>query len=434
MHDIIPFTKNVHFTQAIKAKISQFNPSPIIIFIEPYGAALSLIKFGKEKGYNIIIFTANTDLRIVPISILNLIGLSVQIDTKHEDELFKLMSILKRMIKIDAVIPGFEYFVPIAIKLSQYLHTPCMSINNAMQLRRKDLMRLQLQQANIAIPQFHLLNSMKQLDHAMMAIGFPAICKPIDAAGSVHVKLVKNKHEAILAVNNILQSKNILWGHQLSPMVLLESYINGKEFSVEGVIQQGEVSFFSITEKFVSDQIEFIEIGHIANAPIEPFLQKKIESYVQAVIKILGANFCPFHAEIRLDPHGQPVLMEIAARLAGDRIGELINLSRDIQYFDYIYSAYFGEKKLLTPMRNDHAGIRFFYRPDIEKYTRLSGLEVTENYPVEELTFYYQANEHIPAFPKPLRRLGHVIVNHADYHTVLNALQKIDDSVVFLTH
>lgn len=418
--------------QVLLNAYQQFNlNTKTILFIEPYGAVLSLLKHGFLKGFNIIILTANSDFRNVPQPILERAHLSIQVDTANEQAVLQVVNVIMRVIAINAVIPGFEYFVPVAASVNHLLGTQGIDCKDVMRLRRKDLMRSCLHKAGMKMPTFKIVSSIDDLKNAITDIGFPAVCKPIDAAGSVHVKRVDNEEQAIAAAQRILYGNDILWGYKISNVFLYEEYINGKELSLEGVVQNNQVIHFSITEKFVSDQIEFVEIGHIVNTPINHDLKRKIENYVEDVIKHLAIKNCPFHAEIRIDRHGQPILMEIAARLAGDRIGDLICLSRNINYFDYVYASYLNENCRLKKMRDDYAGIRFFYRPGIEKYSRVIKSDTINHHSIEELSLYYKQNEAIPSFPKPLSRLGHVILKSKDYHYLLSALNEIDNGVQF---
>ncbi len=415
-------------TQVINQLV--FKKSKTILFIQPYGACLSLLLHGLSKGYQIIIFSAQKDLRVVSETILSSVALTIIIDTANEESVLSCSMFLQEIIQIHAVVPGFEYFVPLAAKVNESLNLPGVPLNKVMQLRRKDVMRLCLREANIAVPRFAIIQSIAELDQAIEEIGFPAICKPVDAAGSVYVRKVNDKKEARAAVLAILENKYLLWGYELSRIVLFEEYIEGKEYSLEGVVQQGNIIHFSLTEKIVSDEIEFIEIGHIVNSPISLMDKKIIENYVNQILIILGADNCPFHAEVRL-AQNKPILMEIAARLAGDKIGDLINLSGSVNYFDYVYAAYGGEQLPDISQSGYPTGIRFFYRPQIASYQKIEGTETLKQAPIEELLFYYQPGHPIPDFPKPLRRLGHVIAKNKDYVVLEKMLNEIDEMIVF---
>lgn len=429
---LINYTEQPESIELIVQRYKNFDQTKkTILFIEPYGAVLSLLKRGFEKKYNIIVLTAHCDFRVVPDEILNQTAMSINIDTANNNSILKLAGTLQQHMSIDAVIPGFEYFVPIASKVSALLKVPGIDCKHVLNLRRKDLMRSALNKAGLNIPRYYLIKSPEDINEAIDYIGFPAICKPIDAAGSVHVNKIENKKELLEAAHRILNGNDVLWGHKLSNSLLLEEYIDGKEYSLEGIVQDTVVVHFSTTEKFVSDQSEFIEIGHIVNAPIERQLHTKIQYYIEQVIKVLGANHCPFHAEVRLRRDGEPVLMEIAARLAGDKIGDLLCLSRDINYFDYVYAAYLGIKLPLAEMKNNYAGIRFFYRPHVDMYTTVVGMDTVKLQAIEDVAIYYKANVTIPEFPKPLRRLGHVIAKSDDYNKLSKMLHDIDSDIHF---
>lgn len=429
---MIRYSYQVEFIAALTQQIERLNPDcKTVIFIEPYGSVLPLLHRGVRSGFNIIILTANTDMRKVSLEILEAVTLSIQVDTVNDVDLMRLTQIIKKMTTIHAVIPGFEYFVPVAIKMANHLGLQTIRPDNIQQFRNKLLMREKLATAGVLIPRYKMIHSFDDLYSACELIGFPAVCKPVDAAGSVHVKKVTNQLEAFEAAECILYGNDILWGHQLAKQALYEEYIDGKEYSMEGTIANGKVNLFSITEKHLSDESEFIEIGHVANMPISPDLNDKLTDYLMDVIRVLQPINCPFHAEIRINQQGHPVLMEIAARLAGDRIGDLINYTTQTNYYDDIYSAYFGT--VLSPVEHSGtiAGIRFFYRPCIDAFTHISGLEVTKQYHVDDFKIYYQQGEIIPSFPKPLRRLGHVIVSGNNYSDLMSALNAIDKSIIF---
>jgi hypothetical protein len=107
---------------------------------------------------------------------------------------------------------------------------------------------------------------------------------------------------------------------------LLEAYVDGPEFSVEGYVTGGQVHFVSVTEKLLSAEPYFVELGHIVQANLSESTIHAIKCYTTRVVNALGVNLGPVHCEIRLGQKG-PVVMELAARLAGDRICDLIDLA-----------------------------------------------------------------------------------------------------------
>src|SRR5688572_16341274 len=96
---LIQFHENTNIKNSI---YNYKNNTKTIVFIEPYGGSLSLLKHGHKKGYNIIIVTANSDLRIVPNDIIACSVLAVQVDTTNDEQLKSLMESIAQDVSIDA--------------------------------------------------------------------------------------------------------------------------------------------------------------------------------------------------------------------------------------------------------------------------------------------------------------------------------------------
>src|SRR5207249_7492479 len=104
--------------------------------------------------------------------------------------------------------------------------------------------------------------------------------------------------------------------------VLIEEYVEGPEYSVEGFMDGGSVRVACITSKFLGPEPHFVEAGHVVPGSISEPERRRVVAYVGRVVAALRLDRGPFHAELRCTPHG-PLLIEIAARLGGDRIPDL---------------------------------------------------------------------------------------------------------------
>lgn len=406
--------------------------APLLLFIEPYGACLSLLKHAVAHGMSVIIMTANDDLRKIAASILKEALLTIQVETADNAAMIAAANLLRSLFTIDAVIPGFEYFVPVAAAVAAQFSLPSIEENNVFGLRNKYEMRKKLQAKGVLVPEFELIQNLDALERALDGVDFPRILKPIDSAGSVCVSKVNSAEEALSVFAAFNNEPITLWGHTLSSSMLLEEYINGKEYSVEGVVANDRVIHFCITEKILSDEGDFVEIGHIVNPELEIKVQDKIRFYVNDVIKALGANHCPFHAELRLTETGEPVLMEIAARLPGDKIAELINLVSSQSYFDAVLAVYLGMPISEDILLHGAAGIRFFYRPTIACYSQVEGFNHLVEADLVDKSLYYQPDQFIPSFPKALRRMGHVILKSTKSAGLSYRLHQLDKQVNFI--
>lgn len=406
--------------------------APLLLFIEPYGACLSLLKHAVARGMSVVIFTANQDLRRISESVLNDALLTIEVETADIAAVLAAANLLSQVLPIAAVIPGFEYFVSAAAAVAKELSLPSIADENVLGLRNKHEMRKRLKEHGVAVPAFTCVEKVDDLELAFTQIEFPAILKPTDSAGSVCVSKVHREEEARSVFTEFSKEAITLWGHTLSSSMLLEEYISGKEYSVEGVVANGRVIHFCITEKILSDEGDFVEVGHIVNPALDENVSEVIRKYVNEVIAALGANHCPFHAELRLTDIGEPILMEIAARLPGDKIAELVNHVASQSYFDAVLAVYLGLPVSDEITLQGAAAIRFFYRPAISRFQHVDGFNQLDETGMIDKSLYYQPAQFIPPFPKALRRLGHVIVKSDQAVDLRYRLHNLDKQVNFV--
>ena len=110
--------------------------------------------------------------------------------------------------------------------------------------------------------------------------------------------------------------------------ILVEELVTGPEFSVEALVHCGEVVWSGVTGKLTNEDSGpyFTEIGHTSPAAVPLAESTALIEANAAILKALRFGSGITHAEFRLRD-GQPVLMEIAARLPGDAIMMLWHLA-----------------------------------------------------------------------------------------------------------
>ena len=99
--------------------------------------------------------------------------------------------------------------------------------------------------------------------------------------------------------------------------MLIESYIPGDEFAIEGLLERGRLRVLAIFDK--PDPLEgpfFEETIYVTPSRADADRQRAIEEAVAAAASALGLYHGPVHAECRVDDDGVFVL-EVAARPIG---------------------------------------------------------------------------------------------------------------------
>jgi biotin carboxylase len=150
---------------------------------------------------------------------------------------------------------------------------------------------------------------------------FPCVLKPLGLSGSRGVIRADSREEFIVAFERIrallsrLDVRAARTG--LEDVVLVEGFIHGREFAVEGILTGGVLQVFAIFDK--PDPLEgpfFEETLYVTPSSLGALTQVKVMSAVQDAVDALGLHHGPIHAECRVGPDGIFIL-EVAARPIG---------------------------------------------------------------------------------------------------------------------
>jgi len=188
----------------------------------------------------------------------------------------------------------------------------------------KYAMRVALAEAGLTGVKFEK-STICQLPDVLGRFDLPAIVKPVSLTGSIGVQLIKDIAE-IADYSNRLQNNAYANGCEL----IVESFLPGAEFSVEGVLLDGKLQIYGVTEKETTEQPYFVETGHRfdTNHRLLPWLYPTLKEVFEA----LRMTICPFHVEFKIID-GCLEIIELHSRFGGDFITKLIEYSSGNKVF-----------------------------------------------------------------------------------------------------
>ncbi|MDQ1739895.1 MAG: hypothetical protein QOE53_1547, partial [Pseudonocardiales bacterium] len=214
-----------------------------VVIIEPSSSGLDLIGAVTRAGYHALVFSYDAADRVVPAATLRRWGAElVVLDTNDPAAVLHGASQAAASRQIVGVLPGFEFYVPVAAQLAAHLGLPGLEPAAGQRVRDKHLMRRALAAAGIAGPRFRLVSDTSELEAAAAQVGYPLVVKPTRSAGSVGVSLACCLDEVRIAYAAIAYEPTLDLGTRLGPDVLLEEFVPGPEFSVEGFVQHGRAA------------------------------------------------------------------------------------------------------------------------------------------------------------------------------------------------
>ena len=238
--------------------------------------------------------------------------------------------------QVDGILTTSDYPVRVVAYVSEKLGLPSMSQKVAEVCTDKYQQRLLFKEHGINTPFFVQCDTNTDLTSFK---DFPYIVKPVDSSASRGVERVNTAEQLSKAVE-------IACDLSRSGKAIVESFIGGKEFSVETLTQQGITHIIQITEKLTrgEDKGCFVEDTHIEPARISEDDAIEIREEVLKAAKAVGVDNCPTHTEIKLWD-GKPYIIEMACRLGGDYItSDLVPLSTGISMLENLIRLSLGEK------------------------------------------------------------------------------------------
>jgi biotin carboxylase len=201
-------------------------------------------------------------------------------------------------------------------------HPPAAVLASASKLRARQAFAA----AGLTTPWFRVLPAGELADAASFDGGaspvtYPCVVKPTGLSGSRGVIRADSPEECARAVRRVqalLARREI---RALRPAdrqaILVEGFIPGKEYAVEGLLTAGRLQVLAIFDK--PDPLDgpfFEETIYVTPPAAGDAVQREIANTVQQAVTALGLRHGPIHAECRVDG-SRVVMLEVAARPIG---------------------------------------------------------------------------------------------------------------------
>ena len=226
-------------------------------------------------------------------------------------DLEKNLNVAKKY-KIDGVLTTSDLPVNTVAYICEKLSLNGLSIESAKVSTNKYLLRKVLKKNGLKTPNFAIVYDKNELKSIINKFKFPIVMKPIDSSASRGVVKVFSEEELYKEYDESIK-------YSKSKKVILEEFIDGNEYSVECLIQNGNINIIAITEKTVTGEPYFVEIRHVIPANLEQGKIDEVNKLVNDVVNIIGLDNSAAHIELKISSEG-PTIIEVGARLGGDYI------------------------------------------------------------------------------------------------------------------
>ena len=202
--------------------------------------------------------------------------------------------------------------------------------------RDKHEQRRLLAAAGVPVPRFTRYDVEEDPARVAAGVSYPCVLKPLRLAASRGVIRADTPAQFVAAfarVKRILEDsgyemRDARCGggadasripHPASRYLLVEDFVPGREYALEGLLVAGELRVLALFDK--PDPLDgpyFEETIYVTPSRLAPDEQRAVAACAQRAAAALGLREGPVHAELRVNGAG-PWLIELAARPIGGR-------------------------------------------------------------------------------------------------------------------
>ncbi|MFJ7219160.1 ATP-grasp domain-containing protein [Amycolatopsis sp. NPDC098790] len=260
-------------------------------------------------------------------------------------------------------------------------------------VRTKDACREALAAAGFPQPVVRLCTGEAEAEAFLREHAGPWIVKPRDAMGSTGVSLVTEAGQLPAAIALLPDAKPFL----------VEQFVEGPEFSVEGVFLGGVPKILAVTAKEKVPPPFFVETGHVLPAPLPEARRREIEEQVSSALRTLGLRVGGFHVELWLTTAGV-VLGEVHGRFGGDWIHRMLaHAIPGLELYGLVFDDMLGRPLPDVPLEPSRgAAVRYFTPPP----GRLAAVEGWDEVLAHPAVLYAELGVKPGDEIKPLHRSG----------------------------
>ncbi len=273
------------------------------------------IEAASRLGYKVAVADGNPNAVCVPLA-----DTFEPVDLKDRDALLSFARKLdspddKNSGNLAGVFTAGTDFSASVSYVAENMNLPGHSFEAALNASDKVRMRSCFAAAGVPSPRFFNVTvdvAEKNADDIMQEAGFtafPLVVKPVDNMGGRGCRMVRSKEELSEAVKIAVQFSR-------TRRAILEEYMPGREFSIDALVFDGEVTITGFADRHIYYPPYFIEMGHTMPTVINEKEWCDLAETFRDGIKALGLTHGAAKADIKLTPSG-PMIGEIAARLSG---------------------------------------------------------------------------------------------------------------------
>lgn len=300
---------------------------------------------------------------------------------------------------LEGIIPWDETSIEIGAVLGEWLGLSWNSAETIHCFRNKFAMKDRLRAwGDVRINASSIVRSAGEVSQFLDYVhDWPVVVKPTSSSGSLGITFAWSWDELLEGCQNVT--------HLGGGEVLLEEYIGGSEFIIDGIVDAR--SDLLVTDCWFYDKInldgarDLYYDTHKVSTHNPVFWP--LAEYAGKVVERLGLRRAPIHMELKMDEYG-PCLIEVGARLGGGNTAVLGSLLHGRNLFELAACHYVAEMPAATSDLNyenydsrDARVVTGVQPHTIERVSEVHGLDIVRSLPsFQDIAFIRPPGSYLP--------------------------------------
>ncbi|HEY7500762.1 MAG TPA: ATP-grasp domain-containing protein [Vicinamibacterales bacterium] len=273
-------------------------------------------------------------------------------------------------------------------------------------------------------------------DEVRAGIRYPCVLKPLGLSGSRGV-IRADSPDAIDAafarIGALLKRVDVRAARTgLEDEVLIEDFIPGREYAIEGVLTAGMLQIFTVFDK--PDPLDgpfFEETIYVTPSALEPRAYVDLIRLVEEGARALGLTHGPIHAECRIGSDGA-FLLEIASRPIGGLCSRALRFEGGRSLEEILLRHALGEDVSIYRREAQASAVMMIPIPKRGLLKSVEGIERARAVPhVEDVQITAKPDQFLEPLPEAGSYLGFIFARAANVADAEAAVRDAHASLTF---
>ena len=331
------------------------------------------------------------------------------------DQIPESLEVLRRE-RFDGVVAVGDRPAVLAAAAAEMFGGPFHPLSAAQACNDKYLARQRYQAAGLRVPRFFRAKFDEDPRALAQRSPYPCVLKPLGLSASRGVIRANEEGEFLTAFQRIQKM-----GERY---LQVESYIEGREFAVEGLVTRGCFQPLAIFDK--PDPLEgpfFEETIYVTPSREPDAVQHELLETTARALTALGLDHGPAHAELRYNTAGAWIL-EVAARPIGGLCARALRFLPDRPLEELILRHALGENVSASVPANPASGVMMIPIPKGGMYQSVDGIdEALATRGIEDVVITAKKGQHLVPLPEGASYLGFIFARGETAEQVESAIR-----------